>query len=64
MMTFSKNGVGIALLLVSQLMGLDVNETEIQVFIQNALEIAGFLLMVYNQLARSDVKWGVLKTPE
>ena len=38
----SKNGIGIALLLVAQLMGLDVNETEIQLFIQNALEIAGF----------------------
>ena len=58
----SKNGAGIILLLVAQLLNLDVNETEIQVFIENSAEVIGFLLLVWNQLSRKDVKWGMWKT--
>lgn len=58
----SKNGIGILLVLLAQVLGLDVNETEIQLFIQNSIEIIGFMLMVYNQLTRQDVQWGLWKT--
>jgi len=56
----SKNGVGL-LLLVGTLLGLDIDE----VMAENVTAAVGvlfsFALMVWNQLDRKDLKWGLFR---
>jgi hypothetical protein len=51
----SKNGAALLFLLLSAI-GLDVAETDIQVFLASMVQAISFLMMIYNQLDRPDTK--------
>jgi hypothetical protein len=59
----SKNGAAIVVMFFSWL-GFEIAETEIQEFLAAPAQIIAFLVMLWNQVDRKDVKWGLWKTPE
>ena len=59
----SKNGAAIVVMFFSWL-GFEIAETEIQAFLAATAQIIAFLVMLWNQIDRKDVKWGLWKTPE
>ena len=56
----SKNAVGLTLLLVS-FAGLDVSESDVVGFLSALGTIVSFVLMLWNQLDREDIKWFFFK---
>lgn len=60
---FSKNGVGLVLLVLSWA-GLSASETDIQEFIAASGQVVSFLMLLWNQIDRKDTKWFLWKTPE
>jgi hypothetical protein len=52
----SKNGLAIAIFITSYF-GLEFTETEIIAFVAAISQVVSFLLLVWNQLDRSDTKW-------
>ena len=63
MINISKNGAAL-LILVLSILGLEFSETEIQSFIAAIVQVVSFLLMVYNQLDRKNVKWFLFKNKD
>lgn len=59
-MTLSKNGVGIAVFVLS-LIGVNVAEGDLLTTVATIGQIVGGALAFWNQLARSDSKWFIFK---
>jgi hypothetical protein len=56
----SKNGLGLILLVVAML-GLDIPEQVIEDAVAGVAAIVSLALMLWNQLSRSDMKWGLFR---
>jgi hypothetical protein len=56
----SKNGVGL-LILLGTLLGLDIDEVVAENVTAAAGVLLSFALMVWNQLDRKDLKWGLFR---
>jgi hypothetical protein len=60
MNTISKNGAGLAVLLLS-LCGVEVTESAVVDAVSAVLTVISFSLMIWNQLERKDTKWFFFK---
>jgi hypothetical protein len=56
----SKNGLGLILLVVAML-GLDIPERAIEDAVAGVAAIVSLALMLWNQLSRQDIKWGLFR---
>lgn len=54
-MKLSKNGLGLAILVLATA-GLEVSETDLMTTINTIGQVVSFLLMIWNQWDRQDVK--------
>lgn len=60
----SKNGIGLAILLIEALLssiGIEFDEGSIAKVVEGVVVLTGFLLMIWNQLDRRDVHWFIFK---
>ena len=63
----SKTGIGLSgiivfvLVLAGQTFGLDIAEAEAVTFAQNIAGVVGFVLAIYGQLRRKDLKFGMVR---
>jgi hypothetical protein len=56
----SKNGVAL-ILFVASITGLNIEEAMAENVVLAITTLVSFALMVYNQLDRKDIKWGLLR---
>lgn len=64
MNTFSKAGIGLILGLVLALFkmfGIEVDDSQLQVAVEGLLTFISFALLIWGQLDRKDLKWGILR---
>lgn len=65
--TISLGGAGMTtafvsiLIFVAGLLGLDIAEAEVTQFVESALFVVGFVMMVAGQIKRKDLKYGVIR---
>lgn len=62
--SISKAGAGTAVLLIGavlNLFGIEHNSAELEVAINGLMAFAGFALLIWGQLDRKDLKWGLLR---
>ncbi len=63
-MTFSKNGVALAVLIVEAIltsMGVEFDAGTVEKAIEGVVVAGALLLAIWNQIGRSDTKWFFLK---
>jgi hypothetical protein len=63
--TLSKTGTGAAIVVIINalfpLLGIDVPEGSVQATLESILNVVGFILLIWGQVARKDLKLGLVR---